>query len=89
MDFKNEIDLQQILNGLLPPMEVFLGTQMLMQDTPNIFELEAKDRLEVFKNVFNLLGIDEIKDTIAERKRDITAMIKARADTSNYDQKAQ
>ena len=87
IDFKNEIDLQQTLNSLLPPMEVFLGTQMLMQDTPNIFELEPKDRLEIFKNVFNLLGIDEAKEKIAERKRELAAMIKARADTSAYDQK--
>lgn len=70
-------------------MEVFLGTQMLMQDTPNIFELESKDRLEIFKNVFNLIGIDEAKEKIAERKREISAMIKARADTSAYDQKIQ
>ena len=70
-------------------MEVFLGTQMLMQDTANIFELDSKDRLEIFKNVFNLLGIDEAKEKIAERKREISAMIKARADTSAYDQKVE
>lgn len=87
IEFKNESDLQQMLNSLLPPFEVFLSTQMLMQDSENIFELDAKDRLEVFKNVFGLLGIDDAKDRITERKREISAMIKARADTSQYDEK--
>lgn len=80
--FKNESDLQANLNDLLPPYEVFMGTQMLMQDSINIFELEPKERLEIFKHVFNLTGVDSAKDTIAEHKRDLNAMIKARSDLS-------
>lgn len=87
IDFKNEADLQQTLLSLLPPFEVFLSTQMLVQDSENIFELESKNRIEVFKNVFGLLGIDDIKDRIADRKRDVSSMIKARADLSHYNEK--
>ncbi len=87
LDFKNEKDIQDNLASLLPPFEVFLGTQMLMQDSDNIFEMDPKDRLEIFKNVFNLIGIDEAKEKINEQKREVSAMIKARADISQYNEK--
>ena len=85
--FKNETDLQQTLNTLLPPREVFLNTVFLMQDSDNIFELQPADRLTVLKNVFNLIGVDEAKDKIAERKKEIWYKLKATADTSKYDEK--
>lgn len=88
-DFKNETDLQKHLDQLLPPKEVFLGTYFLLQDSDNIFELPPKDRLEIFKHVFGLLGIDESKDKIAEQKREISAIIKSRADVTQYDMKLQ
>jgi len=53
--FKNETDLQQTLQNILPPREVFLNTVFLMQDSDNIFELQPADRLTVLKNVFNLI----------------------------------
>lgn len=89
IDFKNESDLQDTLNWILAPLEVFLGTQLLMQDSNNIFELAPKERLEIFKNVFWLLGIDTIKERISDRKREISTMIKSRMDTSQYDEKIQ
>lgn len=85
--FKNETDLQQTLQNILPPREVFLNTVFLMQDSDNIFELQPADRLTVLKNVFNLIGIDEAKDKIAERKKEIWYKLKATADTSKYDEK--
>lgn len=85
--FKNETDLQQTLNTLLPPREVFLNTVFLMQDSDNIFELAPADRLTVLKNVFNLMWIDEAKDKIADRKKEIWYKLKATADTSKYDEK--
>lgn len=88
-EFKNETDLQKHLDQLLPPKEVFLGTYFLLQDSDNIFELPPKDRLEIFKHVFGLLGIDESKDKIAEQKREISAIIKSRADVTQYDMKLQ
>lgn len=85
--FKNETDLQQTLQNILPPREVFLNTVFLMQDSDNIFELQPADRLTVLKNVFNLIWIDEAKDKIAERKKEIWYKLKATADTSKYDEK--
>ena len=38
--FKNESDLQQQLNELLPPQEVFVSTIFLLQDAQNIFEMQ-------------------------------------------------
>lgn len=88
-DFKNETDLQKNLDEILPPKEVFLGTYFLLQDSDNIFELPPRERLEIFKHVFGLLGIDESKDKIAEEKREIGAIIKSRMDTTQYDTKLQ
>lgn len=45
--------------------------------------------MEIFKHVFGLLGIDESKDKIAEQKREIGAIIKSRADMTQYDMKLQ
>ncbi len=87
--FKNETDLQQNLQSVLQPKEVFLNTVFLMQDSENIFQLTPADRLTVLKNVFNLLAIDEGKEVIAEKKREITYKLKATADTSKYDMKLQ
>lgn len=87
--FKNETDLQQNLQAVLQPKEVFLNTVFLMQDSDNIFQLTPADRLTVLKNVFNLLAIDEGKEVIADKKREITYRLKATADTSKYDIKLQ
>ena len=89
VEFKNETDLQKLLDDLLPRKEVLLGTYFLMQDSTNIFELPPQERLNIFKSVFDLLGIDESKEKIGEEKREISAMIKARSDVSWYDTKLQ
>jgi DNA repair exonuclease SbcCD ATPase subunit len=85
LTFKNETDLQQMLQSMLTPKEVFLNTVFLMQDSANIFQLTPAERLNVLKNVFNLLSIDEGKEVIAEKKREIYYKLKATADTSKYD----
>ncbi len=85
--FKNETDLQLHLTSFLEPREVFLSTVFLMQDNDNIFEMVPADRLNVLKNVFWLIGIDEAKEKIMEKKREIVAQIKANEDSSKYDQK--
>lgn len=87
--FKNETDLQQNLQSFLPPREVIMNTIFLMQDSENIFELTPIERLTILKNVFNLLGIDEAKDTLADKKRDIRYKIKSKTDLSSYDKKLQ
>lgn len=83
--FKNERDLDGNLSEFLPPREVFLSTVFLLQDSENVFELQPADRLTVMKNIFNLIGIDEIKEQIANKRRDIQTTIKVKSDTSNWD----
>lgn len=85
--FKNETDLQQNLQTFLPPREVIMNTIFLMQDSDNIFELTPVERLTILKNVFNLLGIDEAKDILADKKREVRYKIKSKTDISSYDQK--
>lgn len=85
--FKNETDLQQNLQTFLPPREVIMNTIFLMQDSDNIFELTPLDRLTILKNVFNLMGIDDAKDILADKKREIRYKIKATTDISKYDEK--
>ena len=85
--FKNERDLEWNLSTILPPREAFLSTMFLLQDSENIFELQAAERLTVMKNIFNLIWIDEIKDQIANKRRDIQTTLKVKSDTSNYDLK--
>gem|GEM_PF-262909 len=87
ISFKNETDLQQTLQTLLPPREVIMNTIFLMQDSDNIFELTPLDRLTILKNVFNLMGIDEAKEMLADKKREIRYKIKATTDISKYDEK--
>lgn len=50
--YKNETDIQQNLDQLLPPRPVFLSTMFLLQDAENIFEMQPAERLIVLKNVF-------------------------------------
>jgi hypothetical protein len=72
IEFKNESDLQQTFQSFLPPKEVFVNTVFLMQDSDNIFELAPAERLTVLKNVFWLLWIDEAKEIISEKRKEIS-----------------
>ncbi len=85
IDAKNEWDIQEMIHAIVPPLSVYEGTHMLMQDSVNIFELPPQQRIDIFKNIFWLLGIDEAKEKIGEEKRSIAAMIKTRQDTSRLD----
>ncbi len=85
IQFKNDKDLQATLEQLLPPREVFLATYLLMQDSPNIFELAPQERLEIFKHIFNLLWIDEKKEIIWDAKRQLSTKLKVLEDTEKYD----
>lgn len=87
LTFKNESDLQQQLNQLLPPQEVFVSTIFLLQDAENIFEMQPANRLEVLKNVFGLLGIDESKEIVREKRNELKYQIKAYQDHSRYEDK--
>lgn len=71
ISYKNESDLQQTLGTILPPREVFTSTMFLLQESKNIFELQPAERIEILKNVFDLMSIDEAKDRIADRRREV------------------
>ena len=85
--FKNETDLQTSLEALLSPKEVFLSTVFLLQDADNIFEMRPADRLIVLKNVFNLLWIDDAKEKIQEKKKEVWYKLRALQDHSLQDNK--
>lgn len=85
--FKNESDLQAHLDGFLPPQAVFTSTAILLQDAKNIFELQPAERLEVLKNVFNLMSIDETKEVVKEKRNEVKYQIKAYEDTSLVQEK--
>ena len=85
--FKNESDLQANLDDFLPPQAVFTSTAILLQDAKNIFELQPAERLEVLKNVFNLMSIDETKEVVKERRNEVKYQIKAYEDTSLVQEK--
>lgn len=67
--FKNESDLQQTREQLLPPREVFTSTHMLTQDADHIFQMQPAQRVEVFKHLFDLMGIDDAKDILMDHHR--------------------
>ncbi len=58
-----------------------------MQDAQNIFEMQPAERLEVLKNVFGLLGIDESKELIKDKRNEVKYQIKAYQDTSRHEEK--
>ncbi len=87
ISFKNETDLQTSLEVLLPPKEVFLSTVFLLQDADNIFEMRPADRLIVLKNVFNLLWIDDAKEKVQDKKKEVWYKLKALQDHSLQDNK--
>jgi DNA repair exonuclease SbcCD ATPase subunit len=85
--YKNETDLQQTLWTILPPREVFTSTMFLLQESQNIFELTPGDRIEILKNVFDLMSIDTAKERIAEKKREVQLQKKILWDTQHQDAK--
>ncbi len=87
ISFKNETDLQTSLESFLSPKEVFLSTVFLLQDADNIFEMRPADRLIVLKNVFNLLWIDDAKEKVQEKKKEVWYKLKALMDHSLQDSK--
>gem|GEM_PF-3119823 len=87
--FTNDTELQKTVDSLLPPKEVLMHTQFLLQDSDNIFAMQAAQRITVFKNIFGLLSIDDAKDVVAQKRREIQTTIKVLGDTSNTDRKLQ
>jgi len=89
LNYKNETDLQQNIKQLIPPKDVFTSTSFLLQDSQNIFELQPTQRIEILKEVFDLLSIDQAKEIVLERKREIYTEKKILSETSSQDKKLQ
>jgi hypothetical protein len=85
--FKSNLELQNVLNSFIKPREVLLSTSFLMQDSDNIFDLTPVERINVFKDIFNLLDIDSNKDIISEKRRETQLKLKIQKDTGKYDDK--
>lgn len=79
--YTNQRELDSSLESLLPPLEVALSIHFLMQDAENVFELQPAKRIEVFKHLFWLLGIDEAKEVINTRRKELQTTIKVKSDT--------
>ena len=84
---KTDTELQAILDDMLPPRSVLTNTQLLLQDSDNLFTMSPADRITVFQHLFNLLDIDAAKDLIAEAKRDTQTRIRVLSDTSRQQTK--
>lgn len=87
--FKNDTELQNTLQALIPPREVLTHTQLLLQDSENIFAMQAAERIEVFKNIFALLSIDEAKEVVADKKREVQTKLKVMSDNDMTNKKLQ
>ncbi len=85
--FSSQSDLEQHLQEILPPREVVLNLHFLMQDHENVFDVWPSERVTVFKHLFGLLWIDEWKERLAEKKREIQLMLKVKSDTDQFDGK--
>ena len=76
IESKSETELQNIIQETIPSKDVLLNTSFLMQDSLNIFELPAWERINVFKTIFDFASIDSAKDKIADRKKSVSINLK-------------
>ena len=54
-----------------------------------MFEMTPAERIDVFKNIFGLLNIDEAKDVISDAKKETTALLKSRRNVDDVNIKLQ
>ena len=54
-----------------------------------MFEMTPAERIDVFKNIFGLLNIDEAKDVISDAKKENTALLKSRRNVDDVNIKLQ
>jgi DNA repair exonuclease SbcCD ATPase subunit len=78
----------QAILDLLPPKEVVMSLNFLVQEADSVFDLTPVERVQVFKHLFGLLGIDEAKETLLERRRQTQASLKVLSDQTARDTKA-
>lgn len=76
IEFHRSTELQQYIDILLPPRSVFLQRHIIMQGEENIFELQAKARIEILKKMFWLDAIDNLRDSLSEIKNNLKWQLK-------------
>jgi DNA repair exonuclease SbcCD ATPase subunit len=64
---QKEID--AMILDLLPSREVTLSSCILMQESDNVFEMTPAMRITVFKQLFDLLDMDHVRDHLAELRK--------------------
>lgn len=69
-------DIDSLIEDLLPSYDVITSVNFLLQDSNNIFELTSKTRVEILKNMFNLIQLDIAIQKIREYKKEIDAKLK-------------
>ncbi len=89
IEFTSSKEIDQTIQELLPPKEVIMSTNILMQESLNVFELPPWERVQVFKHLFWLIWIDEAKDKIFEKRRELQTMIQLKSDTTQDTSKLQ
>jgi hypothetical protein len=52
IEFTNSKEADQSIQDLLPPKELVMSTNILMQEASNVFELAPAERINVFKHLF-------------------------------------
>lgn len=68
-------ELDDALKVLLPPRELIQSVYLLMQESNHVFELPPAQRITVFKHLFGLIGIDEAKVKLTDRKKEIVTTL--------------
>ncbi len=87
IEFTNSKEADQSIQELLPPKEVITSTNILMQESESVFELVPGERVQVFKHLFGLLGIDEAKEKLNERRKELQTTIQVKWDQSHASHK--
>lgn len=72
IETSSQKEIDAYIANLLPPQEVILSSCILLQDSDNIFEMTPATRIQVFKELFNLLDMDVAKELLSEEKRRIS-----------------
>ncbi len=89
VEFTSSSEGEQAILDLLPPREVTLSINFLMQESVSVFELTPTERVQVFKHLFWLLGIDDAKDKINDRRKELQTMINVKGDLTDQNKKLQ
>jgi DNA repair exonuclease SbcCD ATPase subunit len=85
----NEKEVEALLKDLLPPKEVVLSANFLMQDAVNIFELAPAERLDIFKHMFGFIGIDHAKDVLRDKRKEVQTRITVIQDMSDLQRQSE